>query len=60
MTKKLNICLMNDSFPPTVDGVATCVANYASVIESGVKTMVCVPLPCVGGRIGAPSKLAES
>lgn len=44
MTKKLNICLMNDSFPPTVDGVATCVANYASVIENGLgHAMVCTP-----------------
>ncbi len=27
-----NICLINDSFPPTIDGVATAVRNYAQII----------------------------
>lgn len=27
------VCLLNDSFPPVVDGVANTVVNYASVIE---------------------------
>ena len=31
---KLNICLMNDSFPPLVDGVANTVVNYADVIST--------------------------
>lgn len=31
--KKMKICLMNDSFPPLIDGVANCVINYASVIS---------------------------
>lgn len=26
---KLNICLINDSFPPAIDGVANAVTNYA-------------------------------
>ena len=26
---ELNVCLMNDSFPPTIDGVANAVVNYA-------------------------------
>ena len=29
---KLNVCLINDSFPPTIDGVATAVRNYAQII----------------------------
>ena len=36
MSDKLNICLMNDSFPPVIDGVANAVVNYASVISSGI------------------------
>ncbi len=44
MSRKLNVCLMNDSFPPVVDGVATCVANYAAVIEKELgHSMVCTP-----------------
>ena len=30
----LNICLMNDSFPPTIDGVANAVLNYAENITA--------------------------
>ncbi|MBQ9421139.1 MAG: glycosyltransferase, partial [Lachnospiraceae bacterium] len=30
---KQTICLMNDSFPPQLDGVANTVSNYASIIE---------------------------
>lgn len=33
MAEKLNVCLLNDSFPPTIDGVANTVFNYASVIQ---------------------------
>src|ERR1035437_9601226 len=29
---KLKIGLFNDSFPPTIDGVANCVINYAKII----------------------------
>ena len=32
--QKRNICLMNDSFPPLIDGVANAVVNYANVIQS--------------------------
>ena len=28
----LNVCLMNDSFPPVVDGVANVVVNYARIL----------------------------
>ena len=34
MNEKLNVCLLNDSFPPLIDGVATCVINYANIIQS--------------------------
>ena len=29
----LGICLLNDSFPPVIDGVANAVLNYAEVID---------------------------
>ena len=34
--RKQTVCLLNDSFPPVVDGVANTVVNYASVIEEGL------------------------
>lgn len=40
MTKKLNVCLMNDSFPPVIDGVANAVVNYANVISGGLGNAV--------------------
>ena len=30
--EQLKVCLINDSFPPTIDGVATAVKNYAQYI----------------------------
>lgn len=33
MADKMNVCLINDSFPPLIDGVANTVLNYASIIE---------------------------
>ncbi|MBR3200848.1 MAG: glycosyltransferase [Mogibacterium sp.] len=33
MEKKQTICLLNDSFPPIIDGVANAVLNYARIIE---------------------------
>ena len=30
--QKLNVCLVNDSFPPEIDGVANAVTNYAKVL----------------------------
>lgn len=32
--EKLNVCLVNDSFPPAIDGVANAVTNYAKYISS--------------------------
>lgn len=44
MSEKLNICLMNDSFPPLIDGVANCVVNYANVISQQLgQTTVVTP-----------------
>ena len=40
MNDRLNVCLLNDSFPPTIDGVANTVFNYASVIQSGLGNAV--------------------
>lgn len=34
MSEKHTICLLNDSFPPTIDGVANAVLNYAKSIEA--------------------------
>ena len=47
MNEKLNVCLLNDSFPPQIDGVATAVINYANIIqhELGNATVVCPSYP---------------
>ena len=37
----MNVCLMNDSFPPTIDGVANCVKNYADIIENSLGHATC-------------------
>jgi glycosyltransferase involved in cell wall biosynthesis len=34
MNANINVCLLNDSFPPLIDGVSTTVLNYASVIKA--------------------------
>ena len=42
--EELKICLINDSFPPLIDGVANTVMNYAKVInEKGGKAIVAAP-----------------
>ena len=33
MAENLNICLVNDSFPPEIDGVSNAVKNYADIIS---------------------------
>ena len=33
MAKKRSVCLINDSFPPVIDGVSNAVVNYASIIQ---------------------------
>lgn len=44
---KLNVCLLNDSFPPLIDGVANAVINYADTIqhELGSSTVVTPSYP---------------
>lgn len=40
----LNICLMNDSFPPLIDGVSNTVQNYANILTNmGHDVTVAVP-----------------
>lgn len=36
MSEKLNVCLINDSFPPEIDGVANAVTNYAAIINGSL------------------------
>lgn len=38
----MNVCLMNDSFPPVIDGVANTVINYANTISNGLGQAVVV------------------
>ncbi len=44
---RYNVCLLNDSFPPLIDGVANAVINYAEVIqkELGSATVVTPSFP---------------
>ena len=40
----LNVCLLNDSFPPLIDGVANTVVNYANILtQSGNTVSVVTP-----------------
>ncbi|MBE6900558.1 MAG: glycosyltransferase family 4 protein [Ruminococcaceae bacterium] len=42
--EELRVCLINDSFPPLIDGVANTVMNYAKTInEKGGKAIVAAP-----------------
>jgi glycosyltransferase involved in cell wall biosynthesis len=44
MDKRINVCLLNDSFPPVIDGVANAVLNYARVIHGNLgNAVVAVP-----------------
>ena len=41
---ELNVCLINDSFPPEIDGVVNAVVNYATIISRSYgKTTVVTP-----------------
>ena len=33
MAEKRSICLINDSFPPVIDGVANAVTNDAAILQ---------------------------
>ncbi len=41
----MNICLLNDSFPPVIDGVANVVMNYAGVLTNKLESSVVVGTP---------------
>jgi len=41
----MNICLLNDSFPPVIDGVANVVMNYARVLTRDLNENVVVGTP---------------
>ena len=44
MEPNQTICLLNDSFPPLIDGVANAVKNYAQVIsDAGYESIVITP-----------------
>ena len=44
MEDMLRVCLLNDSFPPLIDGVANAVVNYAGVLnKKGQDVQVAVP-----------------
>ena len=44
MPNKQAVCLLNDSFPPVIDGVANAVKNYAQVIrDSDYEPIVITP-----------------
>ena len=41
----MNICLLNDSFPPVIDGVANTVLNYGRVLTDEIGAQVIVGTP---------------
>ena len=41
----MNVCLLNDSFPPVIDGVANTVMNYARIIQEMPDAEVVVATP---------------
>ena len=42
--ERMNICLLNDSFPPFIDGVANAVTNYANILtDNGHTASVVTP-----------------
>lgn len=43
--KRVNVCLLNDSFPPVIDGVANTVYNYADIMQRDGMANVLVGTP---------------
>lgn len=41
----MKVCLLNDSFPPVIDGVANVVMNYAAIMQEEGLAEVCVGTP---------------
>lgn len=50
----MNVCLMNDSFPPMIDGVANAVINYANAISNGLGQAVVVTPEYPGAKDSYP------
>ena len=52
-SEKRSVCLINDSFPPVIDGVANAVTNYASIIQRsfGDATVVTPYYPVSGAAL---------
>lgn len=52
--EKTKICLINDSFPPAIDGVANAVTNYADIItrEHGSAAVVTPYYPDADDSVG--------
>lgn len=46
----MNICLLNDSFPPIIDGVANTVMNYGEVLTNQLDCQVVVGTPKYPGE----------
>ncbi|MBR3963444.1 MAG: glycosyltransferase [Oscillospiraceae bacterium] len=60
MEEKLSVCLINDSFPPLIDGVANTVMNYAKVVnEKHGKAVVAVPFYPKADDSGFPYKVVR-
>ena len=60
LTEELSVCLLNDSFPPLIDGVANTVLNYAKVItENHGKATVAVPYYPTANDSGYPYKVVR-
>ena len=38
--EKMNVCLINDSFPPVIDGVSNAVFNYAQILQKNHANVV--------------------
>ena len=41
----MNVCLLNDSFPPVIDGVVNVVMNYANYLTQDHQAAVVVGTP---------------
>lgn len=56
MKNNFNVCLLNDSFPPLIDGVANAVINYATIIQNelGSATVVTPSHPEANDEYGFP------
>lgn len=50
--KDLKVCLLNDSFPPCIDGVANTMVNYANIIHGNLGRAV-VAVPSFPGAVDA-------